>query len=303
MRLLRSSDMPYRRRIGFGFLRAMVLAGLILAITISVSLRRADAHLGESLIAFGDQLSAFTGGRLQSKEGHLSINGVLLHRVTASTPLSIEETLDRLTRVCAENGGVEGAEKLLAKTSTENRASTRTLLQGVYRHETSGQGVLACIDTGRPLALKELTERLGTLTKTGDLSALGHLRYVLAKREGEVTSLLVLWTDGSAPVLRMFPKTGDAPGRDVPDVPRPEKARRLLSAADLGAPYSITVYRSSSSPEALQRWYVEALAKGAWRVTEVNASTLVARRGERHIVVRTRLAREGQTTASIVELS
>lgn len=300
---VRRSDQACRGRKGFGLLRAVALGVLVLVVTVSSSLRQANAHLGEALIAFGDQLLVLTGGKLASKVSQLSVNGVVLHRATASTPLGIEETLERLSRVCSEKGGIEGADKLLSEVQPQSRVGARTLLSGTYRHVANGLGLLACIETGHPLTLSEVTERLGAFTRTGDLAALGSLRYVLAKREGAATSLLVLWTEGSVPLLRMFPKRGDAPGRDLVDVPRPEHSSRLLSAADFGAPYSVTVYRSPLSPSTVQKWYARALAQHGWRVTEVKRSSLLARRGERCIIVRSRAATAGTTTASIVELS
>jgi len=303
MRSVRNSK-SCRKSTLWGLVRAFSLGLLVLAVTIALSLRKAEARLGESLIAFGDQLSAWTGGKLDSKVGHLSVNGLLMHRVTASTSLGVEDALNRFSSVCSMLGGIDGAEKLLSEKSAPMSPATRNLLSGTYRHESGLEGVLACIDSGHPLDVKELPGRLQEFAKTGDLSSVGRLRYVLARRDGNVTSLLVLWTDGSASLLKMFPSSGDAPGRDAPDVPRPQNTDRLLSASDLGAPYSITVYRShSSSSGTLPDGYVKALKDRGWHVIESKAGSLVARRGARTLLVRTTRVTSGSTTTSIVELS
>lgn len=195
-------------------------------------------------------------------------------------------------------------EALLSAELSNAPKAKRDLMRGMYRYESKSEGVLACIDTERPLGLVELSRSLQAFAKTGDSSAVGQLRYVLARRDGAVTSLLVLWTDGSAPLLTMFPKAGDAPGRDVSDVPRPKDSARLLSASDLGAPYSITVYRSEKvSPVVVYDWYVKTLTERGWRVTEAKTGSLIARRGARTIFVRTTTVASGGTTTSILELS
>ena len=302
MRSAQSSNQHHGRAKLLGLLRALLLMMVVLGATLTVSYRQAKAHLGESLLAFGDELSAWTSGKLDSKVGHVSVNGVLVHRVTASTNLPLAEVLDRLQDVCASRSGVANTQSLL-KAPVRARAK-QSLLGGIYRHEGKSEGVLACIDSQRPLGVVELSRRLERFASSGDLSAIGNLRYVLARTDGDSTSLLVLWTDGAAPLLKMFPKVGDAAGRDVPDVPRPEDSTRLLSAFDLSAPYSIAVYRSrGTSPPVIQTSYEKRLTGQGWRVFKSKDNSLVAQRGTRKIVIHTMTVTSGSTTTSILELS
>jgi hypothetical protein len=300
-----SSNPKIRRPAVVGLLRATALGILVIVVAIASCLSSAEAHLGESLIAFGDELSKWTSGKLDSKEGRLAINGLTVHRVTASTPLSIKEALDRLGRVCSERGGIENSASLLSSERADASSKLPAPLDGTYRREGKNEGVLACIDTERPLGLTELTRRLRGFGQTGNLSAVGKLRYVLARRQGSVTSLLVLWTDDDAPLLKMFPKTGDAPGSDLPDVPRPDRAERLLSAAEQGSPYSISIYRSRErSPLAVRDRYVKQLQEQGWRVTvTASGSGLTAHRGTRTLGIRVAPSASESTTTSIVELS
>jgi hypothetical protein len=289
-----------RPSIILGFVRAFLVGILVLVVAIGLTLRDAKAQLHESLIAFGDQLSSWSNGNLDSKVGHLSINGVLVHKVTASTPLGINDAFDRLEPICTEHGGLEAPESLLKSASSNVTAS---MLRGVYREQGQTEGVLACIDTGRPLSVGELMRRLDAFVKTGDLSAFGQLRYVMARRDGSATSLLVLWTDGSMPLLKMFPQTGDAPGHDVPGVPRPGGSQRLLSTSYQGLPYTVTVYRSpKGGTSSLVEWYAKTLGKDGWRVVPAKDGALVARRGKRTLVIRGSTSAELATT-SIIELS
>jgi len=231
-------------------------------------LSTAKAKIGESLVHFGEQLSALTQARAHSTESRLHINGLEIHRVTASTSLDVKETLNRLQAFCGQHGGIEAPAALLKSAPVNSIQPNAATIGGTYRHESERAGVLACIDTQRPLGVSELTGRLQQFVQTGNLSAIGSLRYVLARREKSVTSLLVLWTEGDAPLLQMFPKTGDAPGDDIPDVPRPRQATRVFSANEDGAPYSLTTYQApATSPASGIEWYKAQLQQRGWHVT------------------------------------
>lgn len=288
-----------------GVVRALLVGSLIVGVVFGGCLSRAEAHLGESLAGFGEELAKWTMAKPTSREGRFSINGVEMHRMTASTSLSIKDALDRLQRVCTERGGIETSALLLDAKKQHRNARMPGMFEGMYRHEGNHDGVLACIDTGGPLGVTELARRLQKFVATGNLADVGKLRYVLARRQGSVTSVLVIWTENNAHLLQMFPKSGDAPGHDVPDVPRPEGAERLLSATDLAAPYGITVYRAiGRSPDALRDWYRARLTERGWIIAKPTKSgTLVAHRGSRTLVVHVALSAAGLTLATITELS
>ncbi len=162
--------------------------------------------------------------------------------------------------------------------------------------------MLACLDTGRALSVSELTDRLNAFRATGDLSSIGHLRYVRAERHGSRTSLLFLWTEGAFPLTAMFPKDGDAPGLDPKGVARPAGAQRLLSGVEHGAPYSFTAYKTNAtSPEALAEWYRGSLGQAGFHVTEASEGTLLARQASRSLIVRTAESRSG-VVAAVAEL-
>jgi len=300
----RASSEPGLKAYAIGLFRAGFVGTVIVALVIIGGLSSAEAHLGESLVAFGDELAKWTTGKVNSKEGLLALNGVSIHRVTVATPLSVNETLDRLQQVCTERGGLENPEASLKRNSSLSKAPSK-LPDSTYRHEAMNQGVLACIETDRALTVAELARRLRDFERTGNLASVGKLRYVLARREAGVTSLLVLWTDGDAPLLRMFPESGDAPGRDVPDVPRPVGSRRLLSAADQNSPYAVTVYRSeASSLASVREWYGRELPSKGWLVSRTkDENALLVRRAGRTVLIRSAAKNPGSVTTSIVELS
>jgi hypothetical protein len=92
-------------------------------------------------------------------------------------------------------------------------------------------------------------------------------RYVYAAASGAGTTTLVrLYTASPIDLPALFPRRGDAPGRDAPGLPRPPGARRLLSAREPGQPQELTLYEVARGQRAaLDRFYRAALPAGGWR--------------------------------------
>lgn len=235
--------------------------------------------------------------RLHSAPRRLFVNGLELRLVTASFDEELGAVLDRFQGACRRSGGLRlgDAKAELAHLDTS------------LRRESDSEGVLACLDTGGPLALNQVIARLEGFLETGDLGDVGSLRVVRAQRGRGRTTVLALWTEGSAPLSRLFPSRGDAPGRDPLDFPRPPGTRRVLSAFEAGEPYALTVYREEDGAEADServRAYRASLEGRGWRVTERARGALVAIRSERTLVVQRRRGKSGRGGSWLVtELS
>jgi hypothetical protein len=107
------------------------------------------------------------------------------------------------------------------------------------------------LHAGMRLSVSDLTSRLQDFAKTGDLSAVGELRYVLAHRVDGKTAVLTMWTEGPTPLLKMFPTSGDAPGRDPQEVPRaPGTGNRFRRQAHYGSDRS-----QEQSDARCPHWY------------------------------------------------
>ncbi len=261
------------------------------------SLRVAKAEVGERLLGFGAELAQLTSARVHSSPRRLSVNGLELGLLTLSTRESVHATLDRFQARCREHGGFDVPEPL--------KSDLASPLDGTIREESEHEGIVACIDTGRPLTLDEFSERLRAFGERGDLAALGELRYAFARREGSRTTVVALWTDGRAKLFGLFPKTGDAPGLDPRGIPRPPGSRRLLSGREHGMPYSLTLYRvENQTPDGLRQWYEHALASAGWEVSLATANgALTGRRGERTLSIHVSRDKGGQTVVTVAELS
>lgn len=287
-------DRPSRRvahRLA-AFVRAAAVVVVIVAACVMFLIRSAEARAGEALLGFGRELAAWTDAHRQSGARVLSVNGLQLELMTLTTSLDVKQALDHFHDLCRQRGGVREPAPRAARS-----------FDTVLRRDAEHEGLLACIDTDGPLGVSELTKRLEQFSKSGNLAELGKLRYVLARRTGETTTLLVLWTEGDAQLLGLMPATGDAVGKDLSDFPRAAGLRRLLSAAEQGAPYSLTVYDAGQQPPAaLASWYEAELAGRGWSVTRTT-DRLVVRKGSRSIVLSVHALKSGKTAVSIAELS
>ncbi len=286
----------------FGALRALGVILVIFTVLAAYGVRAAEARGAEAARDFGEELLAWPGAHFDGAARALSLNGLVLHLATTSTPLPVAEALARFATVCSAHGGVDVQSVLSASPGKRNGAP---LGLGIYSTASASTGILGCIDSGRPLGARELAARLGLMLRSGDLSQLGNLRYVLARRSAQSTSLLVIWTEGPAALFRSFPATGDAPGRDPIGIARPRNSRRILSAAERETPYAITVYSTTAQGvRDASNAYQQALESGGWTLKAVGTDgAVLAIRGARSIVVRTLRVSSGAILIAIVELS
>jgi hypothetical protein len=273
-------------------LRAAAVLLAVIVVALAWSVRSAEAQLGEALVDFGDQLQRWSAGRALSAPRALTINGLELRLMTLQTKLGVDAALDHFQETC--RGGIHAPE-LAGKLDS-------SLLDASFRQASEKDGVLACVDTAGPLDVADLAGRLSRLQQSGDLAELGALRYVLARRSRDTTTLLVLWTEGHARIVDFLPKQGDAAGHDLRDWPRAPGMRRLLSALEHGQPYAMTVHEADQSPESLLSWYRTALGAAGWSLTEQEGG-LLAHRGERSVLLQVRASRTGKAVVTAAAIS
>lgn len=290
-------------RAGAGLVRAAAVLLVLVGIAVVGTARAAERHVGERFAAFGESLLAIDGFRTHSAPRRLGLNGMELGVVTLSTSLDVPSTLDRLEAVCSRGGLISPETLLGRKPEGATVRAFERFTRGILRQETDERGVVGCIDTGERLDPSTLDERLAALGKTGDLGELGALRFVFVRRARGTTTALVLWSDGSLPFLRAFPKTGDAPGRDLDDVPRPMGSRRLLSASELGAPYAIALYELGPSNGDAFGSYVRELERLGFATKRLSQKdTVLLRKGNRAVLVALTES-QGRRALSIARLS
>lgn len=285
-----------------GIFRVLGLATLMLAGATSLTLHRVEAHLKESLRGFAEQVTALDGFRSNTVPRQLFVNGLALHLVTVSTPLSVKDALDRFQSTCHAVGQIDLPAAL--KQKLEHRSKDgEALPAGVIRQDAKNEGFLACIDLGVHMDAAAFLGKLGEFGKTKNLRSLGQMRYALARRHAETTSLLMLWTEGDAQLAEMFPKHGDAPGGELHDVPRPKDGRRLVSAFEQGMPFGFAAYSvEGQGVESVSKSYAARLAAGGWQIRPNKARGLLAEKGGRKLLVQVNTRQAGQVVVTISDL-
>lgn len=291
-------------------LRCAALLGVALGLLAVVLGRFAVARADASLLEVGRHLSALGETGLGQGGRGIHLNGqVLGFRVTTThaPPLAV---LDHFEAWCRGGSGAFRDELDQLDFLTSSRASDDSWRDLILREEDGERGYVGCVKTGvRRPSLEALRGRLERMAASGNLADLGRFHYAYAEPVGDQTRVVAVWTNGAFHPTRLFPLAGDAPGIDVPGVPRPPSGRRLLSAGEVGHPYGITAYVDSDRSVAeLVAFYRRELPRNGWEVladTEMNASaqSLGAQKGGRLIVLAAGLDDSGRSFVTIADVN
>lgn len=298
--------LPSARSLRMAAYAAFAFGALALAAARSVY-----ADVREMGLGVGHQLAKLedlTGGAQL-----IRLNGAELRRASAHTAASTKQVLDRYEAYCRRSPGALA----LAMQDIPGAMMDRidgppnhwpALRASVIREETNGRGMVVCFVDDPDGATEPLAARLRALAETGDLSKLGHFRYVFAEPSsaaGGGTHVVTFWSDSALCLATMFPAEGDAPGTDSAFVPRPEGSRRTLSASVDGYPAAVRIYESRADRAALEQQCDEALRARGFR--KIGTST--AQRGATYLradrteVLVSFVQNERRSTVTIVETS
>lgn len=294
---------PKLLRLGL-FLTALYAVGAVIVA------RRVRAEANEIMMGVGAQMMQYADADRQGEPRTLYLNGQRLAFGSGwARERSVDEVLDFFEARCrARDGRLADQLQELAR-ARDIEAPDSTPFDGTLRDSSAHGGYVACFDVGEERqGVEGLLARLEGFANTGDLANLGGLRYVYAREMDEGgTHFVVFHTDDRLNVYEMFPRTGDAPGVDAEDVPRPANVRRLMSAWEEGDPHAMTMYTSTTrSSEELQAWYRQELPHAGWELvdpTEAQVDRLTrgwdeddrrgarearaihAERGDRHVTI------------------
>jgi hypothetical protein len=155
---------------------------------------------------------------------------------SAHAELPYEQVVQQFEAACLRKGGMQEAEfgsaelkALQALGHVSNRHAVPA--DGVFVQEGPRGTVVACIDTqGVSWLSSEMLERVKRFQESGDLHEIGLFRYALVKKTSYGAHFLTMWSGKATPLLKMFPKQGDAPGADHAFVPRINGGRRVISS-------------------------------------------------------------------------
>ena len=310
---LTTSPPPRARRVGRRIGQVLLVLLFVGVLGGGWAYHRARAQLSESFFGVGEQMMQYTDARRQDAPRDLVLNGQVIRFSSGSASDDPEVVLDAFAARCASVDGqmLQQLEAVAADHPDDTRQPPTS--SPVMREWNGQNGYVACLDLGpESVPVTEIAERIRRFGQTGDVAAIGDMRYVFVERgsvDGETrTHFVALWTQGTFNVRAMFPESGDAPGRDVPDVTRPPDSRRMLSGYERGEPYGLTVYASRDGEAILENHFRHTLRVQGWSLVEGpdgrpsdGPVVLVAEKGRRMVTVVVEPdARNGGSTAAVL---
>lgn len=256
---------------------------------------RTEAQLGDDLMGMGASLMAFADEEHTDGPRALSINGETVHLVSGSTPSSLNEVLDAFEEMCLQRDAQfrQQITDLYRENPDLPRRDELETFRPSLRRMAGDRGTIGCLDLGTERRTAgELLDAAAEFNRTGDLSALGNMRYIFAQEaDGGRTQYVALWTEGEFHVDHVLPSAGDAPGEDLAGVPRAPDAVRSLYAHEMGRDDRFVIYEDSSMTEwELEHFYRTELAREGWNVVDTREEgaeqqTVVALRDGRQIYI------------------
>ncbi len=259
------------RRLLAGASRVLLLLVILHGATFWLVTRSVKADIEQMLMGVGGEMMRYSDNTRQDAPRTFMLNGQNLKLSVGSTKDPLSVVLDEYETRCIKKDGGLSREFANAYRKGGHPLTDQQRRQGdaVLRQDGTGKGFVVCLDSGtKVIHWKEWIKRLSRFVKTGNMSEVGQLRYIYAQQNKKTTTFVTLWNDASLNVWSMFPTTGDAPGFDLADVPRPAHSRRLLSARELGHRQSIHVYGSTlMDGNKLFGFYRDSLPKQGWKLT------------------------------------
>lgn len=247
-------------------LRLGVFFGVLFAVTLYIDYRSAKASVMERLFGIGKRMAPYMDDA-RSTEGprEMHLNGLKLYVAAGHT----DHPPEMVRRWYAERYAGKGSamdvitEELKKQKLLVPEASGLT--QASFGDDEQG-GVVA-LDMGNVGNIRNLASRLIHLGD-GKLGDVGQLRYVYYEKTGNGgTRFLTVWSDEKFDFAQLLPKPdGDAPGRDVPNVPRYPGTHRVLSSDERGAAGQMAVYVGSGSPDLAEAFYEARMRTLGWDI-------------------------------------
>jgi len=258
-----------RRRPRFRLLatiRVLALLGMMSLISLWALLRATQASAADVLVQLGNQLMLLPDAHYGSGVRQLWINGLSLNLQSGWSEKDPIAVSAQFRAACAARSAMQLDAAESAKVAPLKAAGWfQSALDGVMVRQGEAGTSIICLDAmSKPWDVLSIAEAAERFVQTGDLQALGRLRYALVRRSSHGSVFLTLWTDGSTRLLEQFPRDRDAPGVDFPDVARVSGSQRFLSARLSDSLLAIYAHRTATVEEVAEQ-YREALKTGGYQ--------------------------------------
>lgn len=276
---------------------------------------RTQAQLGDNLLGIGESLMEFADPVHSSGPRALSINGEVVNLTSGSSEEDLMDVLDAFEEVCLRQDAEfrtqidefyrEHPDARHRSLMERFRPAIRRMGEGA---NGSRRGTVGCLDLGTERrTASEILDAAHEFNETGDLSRLGNIRYLFAQdADGGRTHYVALWTEGEFHIRNVLPGDSDAPGAELPGIPRAPDARRSLSAFEVGRDDRFVMYEGSSMTEwELEHFYRTSLAEAGWTIEDAfneegaSSQLVVGMRDGRQVYVSTNTDAYGRGTAMV----
>lgn len=257
-------------------LRASAAVSVLAFLGTMVFVRQVHAQVDDMAVHFGDELTRVAGeqqisGAVDGDFYRVSINGAHANVATAVTRSDVTTVIDELYAGCEKHAdGMADDFKDLRRTVEPGAKHANTGAPGfgaLKNRVDNDKGYVLCFANGHELSSVESVTLLREAMETGDLTKVGHIRYITARKQGDGTTMVVaVWTDSPINVKTMFPEEGDTPGSDPANIARPNGSRRLLTATVQGAPAAVRVYEVPMNEDDAMKFYLDVMPKAGFPV-------------------------------------
>jgi hypothetical protein len=249
-------------------------------------LRQAHAELKNRTLDLGRQMYQLANASHQDVN-KLNLNGQVMWMGSSLSHDSTASVLDRYEAECKKNAAqspeswrqlTQTSEKDAAKSADPTAGMSSS---GVMRAGSLTEGTVLCfVKTEHSKA--SVGEAFKSLAETGELGAVGDLRYVWAKQgPSGNTTVLTAWTDDHFNLAELNPPEGkEARGADLPNLPRPPDSTRMFAAQVEGTPFGLNVYRGKLGPAKVISYYDEEMRSRGWLAIDPEIDKWMAKRGE-----------------------
>ncbi len=243
------------RKVRKGVFRALVYFGAVTAVSMVFAARHAHAEIENQTLELGRQMAQLAGTQRHDVTG-IVFNGQRMQIGSIDSDLTPSQVLDKYSEYCKNNTSAF----LTDKGPNDPPDAQRT---GFMRSGSEREGMVLCFVKGS--ASKPTNkEAVAAFAKTGELGAIGELRYTYAAREQSgKTLVLTAWTDSKFNLVDIVPKSPDADvaGEDFAEAPRPPSSQRILATRAEGTPYAANVYRTALPTAKIVEFYDKELLK------------------------------------------
>jgi hypothetical protein len=266
-----------------GLIRLTGFLMVVSAVSAVYTLRVARAEIGNKSIVVGREMIALADSAQNENKSEvhkLLLNGQPVYMTSTTTNDDVPSVLARYEKHCNENRAhsTDLWQELADNNAKEHKidpdspAAQMAESGGTLRGGNGAEGTVLCF-VRAPESKPTLKEGLATLSETGELNAVGLVRYAYAKKTAKGGShVLAVWTHEKFNVKEFLPEGDkDVPGFDFPQLPRPEESTRMFSIHMEGAPYGVNVYQSKVSPEKTVAAFDQKLTAEGWYALDIES--------------------------------